>query len=68
MYDGDFADYPELFERQLLSVRMRAIETRTWNLVCSCWRGTAIIDPRGRIVKQLHAIAGVLRTDQLESK
>lgn len=68
MYDGDFADYPELFERQLLSVRMRAIETRTWNLVCSCWRGTAIIDPRGRIVKQLPAISGVLRSDQLNSE
>ncbi len=68
MYDGDFADYPELFQRQLLSVRMRAIETRTWNLVCSSWRGTAIIDPRGRIVKQLPAIAGVLRSDHLESK
>ena len=67
MYDGDFADHPELFQRQLLSVRMRAIETRTWNLVCSSWRGTAINDPRGRIVKQLPAIAGVLRTDQLES-
>lgn len=68
MYDRDFIDHPELMERQLLSVRMRAIETRTWNLVCSCWRGTAIIDPRGRIVKQLPAIVGVLRSDQLESK
>ena len=66
MYDGDFVDHPELIQRQLLSVRLRAIETRTWNLVCSTWRGTAIIDPRGRIVKELPPVAGVLRTDELE--
>ncbi|MEZ6150965.1 MAG: nitrilase-related carbon-nitrogen hydrolase [Pirellulaceae bacterium] len=65
MYDGDFVDHPELIQRQLLSVRLRAIETRTWNLVCSTWRGTAIIDPRGRIVKELPPVAGVLRTDEL---
>lgn len=53
LYDGDFFTHPELIERQLLSIRLRSIETRTWGLVCSTWRGSAIIDPRGRTVKEL---------------
>ncbi len=68
MYDGDFVAHPELIERQLLSVRMRAIETRTWSFVSSCWQGTAIIDPRGRIVRKLMPIAGVLRSDQMTKR
>jgi apolipoprotein N-acyltransferase len=65
-YDGDFKDHPEYTQRMLLTIRLRAIETRTWQLVCSHYAGTAVIDPRGRIVKQLPPGPGVLRTDQLE--
>jgi apolipoprotein N-acyltransferase len=64
-YDGDFKDHPEYTQRMLLTIRLRAIETRTWQLVCSHYAGTAVIDPRGRIVKQLPPGPGVLRTDQL---
>jgi apolipoprotein N-acyltransferase len=65
-YDGDFKDHPEYTQRMLLTIRLRAIETRTWQLVCTHYSGTAVIDPRGRIVKQLPPGPGVLRTDQLE--
>jgi apolipoprotein N-acyltransferase len=65
-YDGDFKDHPEYTQRMLLTIRLRAIETRTWQLVCSHYSGTAVIDPRGRIIKQLPPGPGVLRTDQLD--
>lgn len=62
-YDGNFADYPVFVDRMLATIRMRAIETRTWQLVCSIWSGSAVIDPRGNIVKRLGPVQGVLRTD-----
>lgn len=64
-YDGRFDNHPEYVQRMLLAVRLRAIETRTWQIVCTYFRGTAVIDPRGRIVAQLGFSSGVLRTDQL---
>lgn len=67
VYDGDSIKHPELLQRQILACRYRAIETRTWNLVCSTWSGSAIIDPAGRVVCQLPATAGVLRSDDLGS-
>ena len=67
VYDGDSIDHPELLQRQILACRYRAIETRTWNLVCSTWSGSAIIDPAGRVICQLPATAGVLRSDDLGS-
>ncbi len=63
VYDGDFADYPVYIDRMLATIRMRAIETRSWQLVCSTWSGSAVIDPRGNIVKRLGPVQGVLRTD-----
>ncbi len=66
VYDGDSVDHPGLLQRQILACRYRAIETRTWNLVCSTWSGSAIIDPTGKLVAQLPATASVLRTDQVK--
>ena len=63
LYDGDSIDDPSLLQRHINACRYRAIETRKWNLVCSTWAGTSVIDPTGRIVRQLPPIAGVLRTD-----
>ncbi len=63
LYDGNSVDHPQLLQHQIDACRFRAIETRKWNLVCSTWTGTAIIDPTGKIVKQLPPVAGVLRTD-----
>ena len=63
VYDGHTADHPGMIQRQILACQLRAIETRKWNLVCSSWAGTSIIDPTGRIVRQLPPVAGVLRTD-----
>ena len=63
LYDGNSVDHPQLLQHQIDACRFRAIETRKWNLVCSTWAGTAIIDPKGQIVRQLPPVAGVLRTD-----
>jgi apolipoprotein N-acyltransferase len=59
----DFVKEPELYSRMLNTVRLRAIETRKWQLLCCQFRGSAIVDPRGRIVKQLGLESAVLRTD-----
>lgn len=40
----------------------RAIETRTWGLVCAAWAHTALIDPTGQIVALLNDEACVLDT------
>jgi len=68
VYDGNTADHPGMMQRHLRACQYRAIETRKWNLVCSTWSGTAIIDPVGRIVQQLPAVAGVLRTDSFNAQ
>ncbi len=60
---SDFVREPELTRRMLNAIRLRAIETRRWQLVCSQFRGSAIVDPRGRISKQLGLESAVLRTD-----
>ncbi|MGD9858075.1 MAG: carbon-nitrogen hydrolase family protein, partial [Planctomycetaceae bacterium] len=62
-YDGDFAGHPAWADRHLLACRYRAVESRTWNLVCSTWSGSAIIDPAGNIVARLPAEEGVLRSE-----
>ena len=62
VYDGASADHPGLLQRQILACRYRAIETRKWNLVCSTWSGSAVIDPTGKVVAQLPATSGVLRS------
>ena len=64
VYDGDWYRHRGVIERQILACRYRAIETRRWNLVCSTWTGTTIIDPTGRVVCQLPSKPGVLRSDR----
>ncbi len=65
VYDGNSADHPGMMERHIRACQFRAIETRKWNLACSTWAGTAIVDPTGKIVRQLPPVVGVLRTDTL---
>lgn len=65
VYDGNSAEHPGMIQRQIRACQLRAIETRTWNLVCSTWAGTSIIDPTGKIVRQLPSVASVLSTDTL---
>ena len=65
IYDGNSAEHPGMMQRHIRACQFRAIETRKWNLVCSTWAGTSLIDPTGRIVRQLPPVAGVLRTDTL---
>jgi apolipoprotein N-acyltransferase len=60
VYDGHFVDHPGILQRQIRACQYRAIETRKWNLVCSTWSGSSIIDPAGAVVDQLSAVAGVL--------
>ena len=68
VYDGDTTAHPGMMQRHIRACQYRAIETRKWNLVCSTWTGSAIIDPSGKIVSQLPAIAGTLRSDVVDSK
>jgi apolipoprotein N-acyltransferase len=68
VYDGNSAAHPGMIERQIRACQYRAIETRKWNLVCSTWTGSAIIDPSGKIVSQLAATAGALRSDAVDGK
>jgi apolipoprotein N-acyltransferase len=65
LYDGDAIVDSTVLQRQIEACRFRAIETRTWNLVCSTLAGTAIIDPTGCVVRELPPVARVLRTDVL---
>jgi apolipoprotein N-acyltransferase len=66
VYDGVCHNHREVIQRQILACRYRAIETRTWNLVCYTWTGTAIIDPAGRIVAQIPSEPAVLRSDFID--
>lgn len=63
VYDGNSAEHPSMMQRHIRACQYRAIETRKWNLVCSTWSGSAIIDPSGKIVSQLAAIPGILRSN-----
>jgi apolipoprotein N-acyltransferase len=64
-YDGDFARHEGYATRQIWACQFRAIETRKWNLLCTWWSGSAIIDPRGRVIRRLGSVEGVLRTDSI---
>ena len=68
VYDGNTAEHPSMMQRHIRACQFRAIETRKWNLVCSTWAGSVIIDPAGTIVAQLPATAGVLRSDAVDSQ
>ena len=59
--DGLFRDCPEFTERQILACRSRAVETRSWNLLCSTLAGTVAVDPGGRIHQVLPSGAGILK-------
>ena len=61
VYDGIIADHPAWSERLLQACRYRAIESRKWNLCCTTWSGSAIIDARGNVVDRLDTTAAVLR-------
>ncbi len=61
IYDGIFADHPAWSQRLLQECRYRAIESRKWNLCCTTWSGSAIIDARGNVVNRLDTTAAVLR-------
>jgi len=56
MYDGIIADHPAWSQRLLQACRYRAIESRKWNLCCTTWAGSAIIDARGNVVNQLESV------------
>jgi apolipoprotein N-acyltransferase len=66
-YDGFFAGYPECAALQQWACQYRAIETRKWNLLCTTWSGSAVIDPAGHIRTRLPGVPGVLRTDRIDA-
>ena len=58
-----YRDYPGMHAHGTWACQYRAIETRTWQLVCATWSRTAAIDPRGRVRALLGARPGVLRVE-----
>ena len=59
-YDGEFSASPGYAERLVSVIRMRAIETRKWQVLCSTWSGSCVVAPNGSVCKRLPAIPGVL--------
>jgi apolipoprotein N-acyltransferase len=56
-----YKEYPGQHGHGTWACRYRAIETRTWQLVCATWTRSAVIDPRGNLREILPAKPGVLR-------
>jgi apolipoprotein N-acyltransferase len=66
VYDGETWEYPEIMNQHIRSVRLRAIETRTWQVVCSTWQGSCLIDPTGRVRRQLGSGSGTLFLNEVD--
>jgi apolipoprotein N-acyltransferase len=63
-----YKEYPGQHGHGTWACQYRAIETRTWQLVCATWTKSAVIDPTGKVVQILPASPGVLRvTSRYES-
>jgi apolipoprotein N-acyltransferase len=56
-----YKDYPGQHGHGTWACQYRAIETRTWQIVCATWTRSAVIDPRGSVRAILPARPGVLR-------
>jgi apolipoprotein N-acyltransferase len=56
-----YRHYPAMHLHGTWACQYRAIETRTWQLVCATWTGSAAIDPRGRLRAMLPPRPAVLR-------
>jgi apolipoprotein N-acyltransferase len=56
-----FKDYALFPSHPLWACQYRAIETRSWQLVCTQWTCSAAIDPKGRVRACLPSSPGVLR-------
>jgi apolipoprotein N-acyltransferase len=56
-----YRQYPGIHTHGTWACQYRAIETRTWQLVCAAWTRSAAIDPRGKIRAILPPQASVLR-------
>lgn len=61
--DANTSAFESVMARHIAAVRLRAIETRKWNLICSMWSGSAIIDPRGQVVELLGRQSSTLLFD-----
>lgn len=68
VYDGHTAEHRGMMQRHIIACQYRAIETRKWNLICSTWSGSAVIDPSGKIVSMLPGNAGVIRNELANGK
>ena len=56
-----YKEYPGQHGHGTWACQYRAIETRTWQLVCATWTRSAVIDPTGNVLQILPASPGVLR-------
>jgi apolipoprotein N-acyltransferase len=57
--------YPSYWPFETWACQYRAIETRSWQLVCTTMGNSAVIDPRGVVRRSLRGDAGVIRTASL---
>lgn len=55
-----FAPFEGEAQQALWAVQYRAIETRTWQVICSAWANSGAIDPRGRVRSRLGSVPGVI--------
>jgi apolipoprotein N-acyltransferase len=59
-----FGAYPDQTEHSTWACQYRAIETRTWQLVCANWSRSAVIDTNGKVRLLLSSEAGYLRVER----
>jgi apolipoprotein N-acyltransferase len=57
-------DYPSYWQFETWACQYRAIETRTWQLVCTTMGNSAVIDPCGVVRSSLAGKAGTIRTSR----
>jgi apolipoprotein N-acyltransferase len=62
-----YQGYPGMHTHGTWACQYRAIETRTWQLVCATWTRSAAIDPRGRLRAILPPRPAVLRVSPDDS-
>jgi apolipoprotein N-acyltransferase len=59
--ESRYRDYPGQHGHGTWACQYRAIETRTWQIVCATWTRSAVIDPRGTVRVLLPAKSSTLR-------
>lgn len=62
--DSLFHRHTAYFQYEVWMAQYRAIQTRSWQLLCNNWSHSSVIDPKGRVRQQLPPGPAVLSTKQ----